>query len=267
MLLCAADGIGTKVLVARKLSRFDTLGIDLVAMCANDLLVSGAAPFLFQDYIACGRIDEETLHPVMRGIVKGCELAQCELSGGETAELPDMYGRDDFDLAGFCTGLVEKDRLLPKTADIEEGDVLLGLPSSGIHSNGLSLARGVLSEEEEWLELLSPTRIYRREMDSLLSTDRILAAAHITGGGLFGNLRRVLPAHLQPLLSFDWSRSWIFDRIQSKGKISDEEMRRVFNMGIGIALVAAKEHEAEITAYARDEDIELVRIGDLGPLL
>jgi phosphoribosylformylglycinamidine cyclo-ligase len=240
VLLTTTDGTGTKLLVAKKLGRFDTIGIDLVAMNVNDLLVCGARPVVFLDYIACGRIDETRLHEVMRGIVRGCELAGCSLGGGETAEMPDVYGAEDFDLAGFAVGFAEKDSLLPRRAEIRPGDLVLGLPSSGIHSNGLSLARKVVPESdvETWEQMLVPTRIYASEMAALVQSGRVLAAAHITGGGLFGNLQRVIPAALGPRFTFDWPIPTVFTRIQSAGGATDQEMRAVFNLGIGITLVA-----------------------------
>lgn len=265
VLMTTTDGTGTKILVARRLGRYDTIGIDLVAMNVNDLVVCGARPVVFLDYIACGRIEETRLRDVMRGIVRGCELAGCSLGGGETAEMPDLYGPDDFDLAGFAVGIAERDEVLPKKSLIRSGDLVLGLPSSGIHSNGLSLARKVIpaSDTAGWEELLTPTLIYAREMRALGATGKVLAAAHITGGGLFGNLQRVIPDTLAPRLSFDWPVPEVFRRIQSLGGIADAEMRSVFNLGIGIALVAHPPDAAELEAAARREGFTLLRIGEL----
>ncbi len=264
VLMTTTDGTGTKLLVARVLGKFDTIGVDLVAMNVNDLLVCGAQPVVFLDYIACGRIHETRMQDIMRGIVRGCELAGCRLGGGETAEMPDMYGVDDIDLAGFAVGLAEKEQVLPRT-DARAGDLLLGLPSSGIHSNGLSLARKVIprSDTKAWEELLRPTLIYAREMKALVATGKVLGAAHITGGGLYGNLQRVIPDGLVPRFSFDWPVPWIFGRIQALGGVDDKEMRAVFNLGIGIALVAHPEDGAELEAVARREDFPLVRMGTL----
>jgi phosphoribosylformylglycinamidine cyclo-ligase len=209
-------------------------------MNVNDLLVCGASPVTFLDYIACGKIQEEVLHEVMRGIVRGCELAGCSLGGGETAEMPDVYGADDFDLAGFAVGFAEKDSLLPRKTEIRAGDLVLGIPSSGIHSNGLSLARKVIPESDTgtWEQMLIPTRIYAPEMTALVKSGQVLAAAHITGGGLSGNLQRVIPGALRPRFTFDWPVPPIFARIKSAGGVTEEEMRAVFNLGIGITLVA-----------------------------
>jgi phosphoribosylformylglycinamidine cyclo-ligase len=242
VLLSTTDGVGTKLLVAKQLGRYDTVGIDLVAMCVNDLAVCAARPMLFLDYIACGRIENDTLQRVVDGIVAGCEQAGCRLAGGETAELPDMYGVDDLDLAGFAVGLVERDERLPKTAGIVPGDSIVGIASSGIHSNGLSLARKLIDPADRAGReaLLTPTRIY---VDQLLrAAPLIKAAAHITGGGLEGNLRRVLPDGCVPSLTWDWDYPAIYDRIRDAAGGTDglpeAEMRRVFNMGVGIGMVA-----------------------------
>jgi phosphoribosylformylglycinamidine cyclo-ligase len=265
VLMTTTDGTGTKLLVAQKLGRFDTIGIDLVAMNVNDLLVCGARPVVFLDYIACGRIDETRMHDIMRGIVRGCELAGCSLGGGETAEMPDLYGADDFDLAGFAVGLAEKDAVLPRKADIRAGDAILGIPSSGIHSNGLSLARKVIPETDvkSWEDLLTPTLIYAREMSMLNGTGKVLAAAHVTGGGLAGNLQRVIPDALAPRFTFDWPVPPIFGRIQDLGGIPEKEMRSVFNLGIGIALVAHGGDVAALKDAAREAGFPLLSIGTL----
>lgn len=262
VLLTTTDGVGTKILVARRLGRLDTVGIDLVAMCVNDLVVCGARPVQFLDYIACGRIDEARLQALMTGIVRGCELAGCRLGGGETAEMPDVYGPDEFDLAGFAVGAVEQDGLLPRLADIRAGDVLLGIASSGIHSNGLSLARKALPERE-WGLLLEPTRIYAPEMATLCATGHVLAAAHVTGSGLYGNLERVVPEELRISFTFDWPVPEVFRRIQQAGGVSDAEMRAVFNLGIGIALVAHPDRAHTLVAAARGAGFSLLRIGTL----
>lgn len=265
VLMTTTDGTGTKLLVARALGRFDTIGIDLVAVTVNDLVVCGARPLVFLDYIACGRIQETRMHDIMRGIVRGCEIAGCTLGGGETAEMPDLYGQDDFDLAGFAVGLAEKEDVIPRTELVRKDDIVLGIPSSGIHSNGLTLARKVIpaSDTKSWEDLLTPTSIYTREMKALVATRKVLGAAHISGGGLYGNLQRVIPDSLAPRFSFDWPVPPIFGRIQSLGGIADAEMRSVFNLGIGIALVAHPADAAELEAVARREDFRLLRIGVL----
>lgn len=267
VLLTTTDGVGTKLLVAQRLKRFNTVGIDLVAMCVNDLIVCGATPLLFLDYIAASRLDERLLHEIIRGIVAGCEQGGCVLSGGETAEMPDLYAPGDFDLAGFAVGVVEKDEMLPRLDRIARGDVILALPSTGIHSNGLSLARKVLPAEGAdgyWEELLKPTKIYVRELSTLLATGSILAAAHVTGSGLEGNLVRVIPEGLRPIFSYDWEVPQIFTAIQEQGKVSLEEMRRVFNMGIGIAFIVKRTDLAAIVDAAARGNIPLLEIGELG---
>jgi len=265
VMMTTTDGTGTKLLVAKKLGIYDTIGIDLVAMNVNDLLVCGAKPLVFLDYIACGKIQEERMHALMRGIVRGCELADCKLGGGETAEMPDAYGPEDFDLAGFAVGIAEKDAVLPRKNEIRRGDIILGLPSSGIHSNGLSLARKTIPEADRagWEDLLIPTRIYAREMDLLTKTRKILAAAHITGGGLSGNLIRVMPLGLSPNFSFDWEEPPVFSRLRSAG-VPEEEMRRVFNLGIGVALIAHDQHREELENLALQEGFQLLVIGTVG---
>lgn len=265
VLMTTTDGTGTKLLVARKLAKYDTIGIDLVAMSVNDLLVCGARPIVFLDYIACGRIDETRLQAVMRGIVRGCEIAGCSLGGGETAEMPDLYGEDDFDLAGFAVGVAEQDGVLPLKEEIRAGDLVLGLPSSGIHSNGLSLARKVIPESDSaaWEEMLTPTLIYTRELGILLASGQVLAAAHITGGGLYGNLQRVIPDTLAPRFTFDWKVPPLFGKIQTLGGISDKEMRSVFNLGIGIAMIVHPGAKDGLVELAQRSGFELLEIGAL----
>jgi len=265
ILLSTTDGVGTKLLVARKLGRWDSIGIDLVAMSVNDLAVCGADPISFLDYIACGRIRDEVLRDVIRGVVAGCEEADCVLAGGETAEMPDVYGPDDLDLAGFCVGIVEKSDMLPLLARIEAGAAVLGLPSSGVHSNGYSLARKCVPEDDRaaWEELLTPTRIYVRELRLLRETGKLLAAAHITGSGLEANFERVIPRGLKARLSWDWPRPEIFDRIQRGGQVPEEELRRVFNLGVGIAFVVKAADAEAILAFCRDRGITCFPMGEL----
>ena len=263
MLLTCTDGVGTKLLVAKKLGKWDTVGIDLVAMSVNDLAVCGAQPLQFLDYIACGRIRDEVLHAVIKGVVRGCEIAGCELTGGETAEMPDLYSEDDIDLAGFAVGVVDRPRALPRQDLIAEGDLILGMPSSGVHSNGYSLARKCVDPEDipAWEELLVPTRIYVRELLALIATGKVTAAAHITGSGLSGNVDRVLPKGLRAEFSWDWPEPAIFGKIRKGGKVAEAEMRSVFNMGIGMAVVAKPADEDFLRERAKAEGVELLRIG------
>ncbi len=267
VLLSTTDGVGTKLLVAQRLKQFDTVGIDLVAMCVNDLVVCGAKPLAFLDYIAAGRLNETILKALMRGIVAGCEQADCTLVGGETAEMPDLYAGEDFDLAGFAVGLVEKEEMLPKLDRMEAGDLILALPSVGIHSNGLSLARKALpyvaGETSLWQELLRPTKIYVRELSLLLETGKVLAAAHITGSGLEANFARVVPKGLAASFTYSWRVPSIFAAIQEQGGIAETEMRRVFNMGIGIAFVAKRADREGLLAVGARNHIEMMEIGEL----
>ena len=265
ILFSCTDGVGTKLLVAQKMNKFDTVGIDLVAMSVNDLIVCGVEPVSFLDYIACGSLNESVLKDVIKGIVDGCEQAECILAGGETAEMPDLYKGEDFDLAGFCVGLGEKGEVLPKSDLIKQGDVVLGIASSGIHSNGLSLARKVLKDADEslWNLLLTPTRIYVKEFKVLLKNGQISAAAHITGGGLESNFSRVLPDNLSVNYSWDWDVPEIFKKIQQIGDVKVAEMRKVFNMGIGIAMAVSKESSVEIINLAKSNGFELVKIGEV----
>ncbi len=263
VLLSTTDGVGTKVLLAKEMETYNTLGIDLVAMCVNDLLVCNCPPISFLDYLACGSLKEKVLQDLVKGIVEGCEIAQCTLTGGETAEMPDVYREEDFDLAGFCVGIAEKGEILPKKEDIAAGDPILGIPSSGIHSNGLSLARKAIPKEEKDLrrKLLTPTRIYYREWKTLFHHGWVRGAAHITGGGLFGNLRRLLPKGHSASFTWDWELPSIFKAIRDLGGIEEVEMRRVFNMGIGLALITKEEDKNSLFTLAEEEGIRLFQIG------
>jgi phosphoribosylformylglycinamidine cyclo-ligase len=265
VLLSTTDVVGTKLLVAKKLGNYDTIGIDLVAMSVNDLVVCGARPVQFLDYIACGKIDEGVLQAVIRGVVEGCEQSACELTGGETAEMPDLYGPDDIDLAGFAVGIVEKDQMLPRLDAMAEGDLILGMPSTGVHSNGYSLARKAIDPEdgEAWRELLVPTKIYVRELLELIASGQVLGAAHITGSGLLGNVERILPRGLRPSFSWDWALPPIFAKIQTGGGIAIEEMRSVFNMGIGMAIIVKRGEAAGLMKLAASKGIALLSAGEL----
>lgn len=266
IMLSTTDGVGTKLMIAQELGIYDTVGIDLVAMSVNDLIVCGAAPQTFLDYIACGKIHEEVLHQIIKGVVDGCEQAECTLAGGETAEMPDVYGSDDFDLAGFAVGIVDRDKMLPRKKNIKKGDIILGLPSAGIHSNGLSLARKVIDKKDKAgrRELLKPTKIYVKELKKLIAKDNIEAAAHITGGGLTGNLIRTLPKTVKPVFDTTaWEVPEIFRKIQKNGGIDPAEMERVFNMGIGIAMVVKKNNVDDVLSFAKRSKIAIRVIGEI----
>jgi len=233
--LCSAtDGVGTKLKVATQTGRHDTIGIDLVAMCVNDLVTCGAEPLFFLDYFACGKLDVDTAERVIAGIAQGCKQAGCALLGGETAELPGMYGEGEYDLAGFAVGAVERAAILDGSR-IAAGDRLVGLASSGLHSNGYSLARRVLPLERWADDMLRPTRIYVRAVRSLVNECDVHGLAHITGGGLIDNPPRMLPTSspLRLELGYDWPVPPVFRAVQDAAGVGDEEMRRVFNMGIG----------------------------------
>nr|WP_206171800.1 phosphoribosylformylglycinamidine cyclo-ligase [Thiorhodococcus mannitoliphagus] len=259
VLVSGTDGVGTKLKLAIELGRHDTIGIDLVAMCANDILVSGAEPLFFLDYYATGKLDVDVAEAVVSGIARGCQLAQCALTGGETAEMPGMYGEGDYDLAGFCVGIAEKGRLItPDRA--KPGDILIGLASSGPHSNGYSLIRKVIEVSDADLAqdldgqplgdaLLAPTRIYVASVLPLTHSIDVHALAHITGGGLTENLPRVLPPGLRANIDLtSWKRPAVFDWLQTRGGISHMEMLRTFNCGVGMVVcVAAEDAESALT--------------------
>ncbi|MEI9963749.1 MAG: phosphoribosylformylglycinamidine cyclo-ligase [Caulobacteraceae bacterium] len=256
LLVSTTDGVGTKLKIAIDTGRHDHIGIDLVAMCVNDLLAQGAEPLLFLDYYATGKLDVETARRVVAGIAEGCTLAGCALVGGETAEMPGIYGAEDYDLAGFSVGAVERDRVLPRLADQAAGDLMIGLASSGPHSNGYSLIRKVaevaglgwdapapFAEGQTLGEaLLAPTRIYVKSVLPLIKARLIKGAAHITGGGLIENPPRAIREGLGP--RFDWG-AWalppVFAWLQRAGGLDDHELRRTFNCGVGMILICAPE--------------------------
>lgn len=247
ILVASTDGVGTKLKLAQMWNRHETVGIDLVAMCVNDIAVQGAEPLFFLDYFACGKLDVEVAEQVVAGIACGCEMAGCALIGGETAEMPGMYGEGEYDLAGFCVGIVERDRILPR--GVEVGDRIIGIASSGPHSNGYSLIRklikgeGISPETElagkpliEWL--LEPTRIYVKPLLSLHRECLLHAAAHITGGGFTENLPRVLPENSKAVIELgSWPVPEIFNWIRERAELPWSETLRTFNCGVGMALV------------------------------
>ncbi len=243
VLVSGTDGVGTKLKLAFALGRHDTVGIDLVAMSVNDVLVQGAEPLFFLDYYACGKLDTVVAAQVVQGIARGCELAGCALIGGETAEMPGMYPAGEYDLAGFCVGVVEKKRIVSGRS-IRPGDALLGLASSGAHSNGYSLIRKIVERgrpDQAMLDaLMKPTRIYVKSILKLLRSVPVKGLAHITGGGLTGNVARILPKGTQAVIrKASWPRPKLFQWLQQQGDVAEDEMHRVFNCGIGMVAVVA----------------------------
>jgi len=245
VIVSCTDGVGTKIDLANKFKKFDTIGIDLVAMCINDLIVQGAKPLFFLDYIAVGKLDLNKTKKILNGIFKGCEISGCKLIGGETAEMPGIYSKDKFDLAGFSVGIVSKKKILDKK-NVKSGDIVLAIPSNGVHSNGFSLVRSILKKNRIpsnlKKDLLKPTKIYSKEILKLTNKNLINAAAHITGGGLVENLLRSVPKNLS--LNIDLSKIKtlkIFKWLKSK-KLSDQEMMGTFNCGIGFCLIAPKKN-------------------------
>ena len=274
VLVSGTDGVGTKLKLAVMLDRHDTIGIDLVAMCVNDVLVLGAEPLYFLDYFATGRLSPEHAQSVIAGIASGCEAAGAALIGGETAEMPGMYSPGDYDLAGFCVGVVEKDEIIDGS-HIRAGDQVLGLASSGLHSNGYSLARAVLERSSATLDqpigettlgeaLLAPTRIYVRPILALLKAVPIHGIAHITGGGLTGNIPRILPDNCDCRIDTTaWPRSEIFQWLQSEGSIDDTEMLRTFNCGIGLVIIVSSDTAAQAHEMLKASGETVYRLGEV----
>jgi phosphoribosylformylglycinamidine cyclo-ligase len=269
LLVAANDGVGTKLKLAIDLGRHDGVGIDLVAMCANDLVVQGAEPLFFLDYYATGKLDSAVAAAVVKSIAEGCRIAGCALIGGETAEMPGMYSAGDYDLAGFCVGAVDRDKVL--TGDkVAAGDVILGLASSGVHSNGFSLVRRIIAEcawdvaDGLGDTLLTPTRIYVRSLLPLVREGRIHGLAHITGGGLLENIPRVLPEGCHALIdSTAWDLPPLFERLQQGGRVAAEEMARTFNCGIGMVAIASAGEADVIAEELRNAGETIFRIGQV----
>jgi phosphoribosylformylglycinamidine cyclo-ligase len=265
VLVSGTDGVGTKLKLAFALNRHDTVGVDLVAMSVNDVLVQGAEPLFFLDYFACGKLDNRIAADVVKGIARGCEIAGCALIGGETAEMPGMYPAGEYDLAGFCVGVVEKERILDGRS-IRPGDLLLGLASSGPHSNGFSLIRKILERSKPDAGLLDalmePTRIYVKPVLELLESVPVKALAHITGGGITENVPRVLQKNLAATIRKSaWPRPDPFAWLQREGKVAEEEMHRVFNCGIGMVVVVAAEDASRAAEQLRASGETVYEIG------
>jgi len=279
ILVSGTDGVGTKVKLARMMNRHDTIGIDLVAMCVNDILVSGAEPLFFLDYLATGHLDIDVAEALVQGIAEGCRQAGCALIGGETAEMPSCYPEGEYDLAGFTVGVVERSEMLGKE-NIQQGDVVIGVASSGLHSNGYSLARRVLFEEQGWTPekqipdlsellgeaLLRPTTIYVKLVKALLGSSQLHGLAHITGGGITGNLPRILPEDCGAVIH---RRSWeplpLFHVIQQAGNVDQEEMYKVFNMGVGLIIVAHSDEASKILETIQGQGMAGWVMGEVGP--
>jgi len=277
LLVAANDGVGTKLKLAIDSGKHDGVGVDLVAMCANDLIVQGAEPLFFLDYYATGKLEPGVAEAVIAGIAEGCRQAGCALIGGETAEMPGMYSDGDYDLAGFCVGAVERDRLLDGT-QVAAGDVILGLASSGVHSNGYSLVRRLaadkgwkldrpaLFDQEQILidALMAPTKIYVKSLLPLLRDGNIHGLAHITGGGLLENIPRVLPKTLHAKVNADaWPQPRLMAFLQAQGNIEPEEMARTFNCGIGMAVLVAAADADAVTATLEAAGETVFRIGEV----
>ncbi|MGV6809277.1 MAG: phosphoribosylformylglycinamidine cyclo-ligase [bacterium] len=276
ILVSGTDGVGTKLKLAIDTQRYDTIGIDLVAMCVNDIVVTGAEPLFFLDYYATGKLDNDIAESVVKGIADGCVMAGAALIGGETAEMPGLYAAEDFDLAGFSVGVVERDAMLAK-GNVCKGDVIIGLASSGAHSNGYSLIRKIISQHHIDLQqsidannnsqtladaLLQPTRIYVKPVLQAIKEFDVHAVAHITGGGLTENIPRVLPARTKAVIhTKSWQRLGIFDWLQQQGRIEEDEMLRTFNCGIGMVMVMPAAHRDDIIGLLKRENINAWQIG------
>ena len=282
LLVTTTDGVGTKLKVAIEADRHDTVGIDLVGMCVNDLLAQGAEPLLFLDYFATGQLNVDAAATVVAGIAEGCRLAGCALVGGETAEMPGMYAPGDYDMAGFCVGAVDRDKVLPKLSEQKPGDILIGLGSSGPHSNGYSLVRRIVERSGLSWEaqaplapglsmaeaLLAPTRIYVQTVLPHLKAGRIKGVAHITGGGLVENPPRAIAEGLVP--RFDWN-AWalppVFEWLQEIGGVTDHELRRTFNCGVGLVLIVDTHELPDVLEGLVRAGEDAFVVGELGKAL
>ena len=274
VLVSGTDGVGTKLRLAIDTGRHDTVGIDLVAMCVNDVVVQGAEPLFFLDYFATGKLVVDIGARVIAGIVDGCVQAGCALVGGETAEMPGMYHGDDYDLAGFCVGIVEKDAIIDGSRTAA-GDIVLGLPSSGPHSNGFSMIRRILQVSGTDLEtdldgvsladrLMAPTRIYVKALLKLVGALPVHGLSHITGGGLVDNIPRVIPDGLEVILERKaWRRDPVFEWLQKAGRVADEEMYRVFNCGIGMTIQVAPQDADRAASILQESGQEALVIGEV----
>lgn len=272
VLVSGTDGVGTKLKLAFETNNHKTIGQDLVAMCVNDILVQGAEPLFFLDYYACGKLSVSQATDVIKGIADGCQIAGCALVGGETAEMPGMYNEGEYDIAGFSVGIVEKQNIIDGSK-VKSGDTVIGLPSSGPHSNGYSLIRRLLKETKTNLNdsfddktfadvLLAPTKIYVKPLLNLIKKLEVKALAHITGGGLTENIPRVLPPHLAVEINLSsWQKPNIFSWLQTAGNLTDQEMFKTFNCGIGMILILSQENKAQAFEILKLMDQESIELG------
>jgi len=271
VLLASTDGVGTKLKIAQMMDKHDTVGIDLVAMCVNDLICQGAKPLFFLDYIATGKLVAEQVEQIVGGIADGCKMAGCALIGGETAEMPGMYNNDEYDLAGFSVGIADKEKVV-SGQNVKSGDVLIGISSSGVHSNGYSFIRKIFLEEykyelNQYVEelgmnlgeaLLTPTKIYVKLVLELMKQKEIKAIAHITGGGVIENIPRVIPKGLGIDINKDsWDKPAIFKMIENFNSIDERELHKSFNMGIGLVMVVNKEDAKEVVELINNKEQEI----------
>ncbi|WP_280770362.1 phosphoribosylformylglycinamidine cyclo-ligase [Salipaludibacillus daqingensis] len=276
VLVSGTDGVGTKLMIAQEMNKHDSIGIDAVAMCVNDIIVQGASPLFFLDYLALGKNDPVQVEQIVSGVAEGCRQSGCALIGGETAEMPGLYDEKEYDVAGFVVGAAEKSELWGATR-VSEGDVLIGLPSSGVHSNGFSLVRKIVNDagctwkdvvvsgdKEESLGdmMMTPTRIYVKALQPFIGTNLIQAAAHITGGGLVENVPRMLPESLGAELQLDaWDVPHVFQWLKEKGTLTEEDLLETFNMGIGLVLAVKKENVADVMDGLNSSGESPVEIG------
>lgn len=277
VLLSSTDGVGTKLKLAQMMNKHDTVGIDLVAMCVNDLICQGAKPLFFLDYIATGKLVAEQVEQIVSGIVEGCKMAGCALVGGETAEMPGMYSEDEYDLAGFSVGIADREKIV-SGKNVKSGDTLIGVASSGVHSNGFSFVRKIFLDKygytlDQYIEelgmtlgdaLLTPTKIYVKLVLDLVEKHELKAIAHITGGGVIENITRVIPKGLGiDINKNSWEKSAIFKIIESFNAVDERELHKSFNMGIGLVLIVDKENANEIVDYINTTDEKAYIIGEV----
>ena len=277
VLLSSTDGVGTKLKLAQMMDKHDTVGIDLVAMCVNDLICQGAKPLFFLDYIATGKLVAEQVEQIVSGIVKGCKMAGCALIGGETAEMPGMYSEDEYDLAGFSVGIADKEKII-SGKNVKSGDVLIGIASSGVHSNGFSFVRKIFLDKygyelDQYIDelgmtlgeaLLVPTKIYVNLVLDLIEKYELKAIAHITGGGVIENITRVIPKGLGININKNsWEKPAIFKMIEGFNAVDERELHKSFNMGIGLVLIVNKENSKEIVDYINTTDDKAYIIGEV----